>query len=67
MNIKIIKQSDILRCPKVILLPEHYREDGSCRCDEWGCEWERGCINPKWFGEIYCRQHLIEMGEDFDS
>ncbi len=33
-NIRSIKQSDIGRCPHVILLPEHYREDGSCLCDD---------------------------------
>lgn len=41
-----IGQSDIGNCPQVILLAEHYREDGSCKCDnaderemmirEWG-------------------------------
>ncbi len=24
----------IRACPYLILLPEHYREDGSCRCDD---------------------------------
>jgi len=42
-----IKQVDIKRCPHLILVFEHYREDGSCRCDdithtemrEWGYTW----------------------------
>jgi len=45
-NERSIKQSDIMACPFLILVPEHYRADGSCRCndpehrkmmiDEWG-------------------------------
>lgn len=39
-----MKQSDILRCPHCIIVPEHYREDGTCYCNdptatimlEWG-------------------------------
>jgi hypothetical protein len=34
MDVKIIRQSDILKCRFVILIPEHYREDGSCKCDD---------------------------------
>ena len=34
MNSRVIKISDIRKCPQLILTPEHYREDGSCRCDE---------------------------------
>ena len=33
-NIKMIKQSDILKCPHVIMVPSHYREDGSCKCND---------------------------------
>lgn len=29
-----IKQSDILKCPFKIIMPEHYRADGTCRCDD---------------------------------
>ena len=43
-----MKQSMIRACPHVIMLPEHYRQDGTCRCDdpahvsmsEWGYEWD---------------------------
>lgn len=46
-NARTIEQSDILACPHVILVPQHYREDGSCRCNdeqhvemrEWGYTW----------------------------
>lgn len=31
---KVIRSSDVARCPISSLLPSHYREDGSCRCDE---------------------------------
>ena len=33
-NARTIRQSDIARCPHVILVASHYREDGSCRCDD---------------------------------
>jgi hypothetical protein len=46
-KIRILKQSDIGKCPHCIFAPEHYREDGSCKCDdhsevvmaEWGYHW----------------------------
>ena len=49
-NVRIIKQSDITRCPHCILVPQHYRDDGSCKCNdpketvmkEWGYEWKDG-------------------------
>lgn len=33
-NIRMIKQSDIAKCTFFILAAEHYREDGSCKCDD---------------------------------
>jgi hypothetical protein len=47
VDVRTIKQSDLLACPFVILVPSHYRADGSCRCDdrfhaemkEWGYRW----------------------------
>ena len=48
-NVRLIKQSDISRCPHLIMVPSHYRDDGSCKCDdpdeqammigEWGGSW----------------------------
>jgi hypothetical protein len=46
-KVTILKHSDIRKCPHVIFMPEHYREDGTCRCDdrtakvmkEWGYRW----------------------------
>lgn len=31
---RFIRQSDVMRCPFCILDPSHYREDGSCKCDD---------------------------------
>jgi hypothetical protein len=44
-----IKQSDMLKCPHCIIAFEHYRPDGSCRCNdenhkemkEWGYKWSK--------------------------
>jgi hypothetical protein len=32
-NVRVISQADLLACPRVILVAEHYRDDGTCRCD----------------------------------
>ncbi len=50
VNVRLIKQSDIQRCPHYIMVPTHYRDDGTCRCNdkehtemrEWGYRWRRG-------------------------
>jgi len=44
--IRTIRQSDIAACPFMILVPSHYRADGTCKCSnadhrnmmiaEWG-------------------------------
>jgi hypothetical protein len=34
MDIRIIKSSDVTRCPITSLDRDHYRDDGTCRCDE---------------------------------
>ncbi len=47
-SIRIIKQSDMLKCPHCIMVPEHYRDDGTCKCDDptatvmadWGYTWD---------------------------
>ena len=33
-NVRYIKQSDVGKCPYYIMVPEHYRTDGSCKCDD---------------------------------
>lgn len=50
MRVRVIRQADILRCPHAIMMFDHYREDGTCRCDdpehremrEWGYRWTDG-------------------------
>ena len=45
-----ISQSAVRACPHLIMVPEHYRDDGSCRCSDpeheamkgWGYRWEDG-------------------------
>jgi hypothetical protein len=49
-DVKFIKQSDIMKCAHFILAPEHYRADGTCKCDdpnetvmkEWGYKFRKG-------------------------
>jgi hypothetical protein len=49
-DVREIAQSDLLACPHTILMAEHYRPDGSCRCNdpehtimrEWGYRWKDG-------------------------
>jgi hypothetical protein len=61
MQIKTLKTTDLLKCPHVILVPEHYRDDGSCKCNdpaekimaEWGYVWSdkaREWVNPEYKG-----------------
>ena len=33
-NERMIEQSAIQKCPFYILVAEHYREDGSCKCND---------------------------------
>jgi len=48
VDIREIKQSDLMKCPHCILVADHYREDGSCRCNDpdhkvmkqWGYKWK---------------------------
>ncbi len=46
-EVREIKSADIKACPHTIFVAEHYRDDGTCRCNdpdakemaEWGYEW----------------------------
>ena len=48
LKVYSMPQKMITACPHVIFMPEHYRQDGSCRCDdpsdpnmgEWGYKWD---------------------------
>jgi hypothetical protein len=33
-KVRIIKRSDIAKCPYQIFVASHYREDGMCRCND---------------------------------
>ena len=33
-EIREIKQSDMRKCPHFIMVASHYREDGTCKCDD---------------------------------
>lgn len=33
-NTRMIRQSDIRGCPFFIMVASHYRDDGSCKCDD---------------------------------
>lgn len=32
VEVRVVRASDIARCPYNILLPSHYENDGTCRC-----------------------------------
>jgi hypothetical protein len=34
MEIRIINSTDVAACPKQSLLPQHYHDDGTCKCAE---------------------------------
>ncbi len=34
MEVRVLKKSDIFKCRFMILTSEHYRQDGSCKCDD---------------------------------
>jgi hypothetical protein len=46
-DVRVISQADLLACPHCILVASHYRENGTCKCDdagesimaEWGYHW----------------------------
>jgi hypothetical protein len=68
--IRYLKQSDMMKCPDFIMLPNHYREDGTCRHNEPNCEFDDlgvQCQNLKYYEEIFCRKHLEFYGEFEDA
>lgn len=51
-----LKQSDVHKCPHYIMHPDHYRDNGSCRCDDlsnkdmifYGYVWDgKSWVNPQ--------------------
>ena len=47
-KVRSLRQSSIQACPLFMMVPQHYRSDESCRCDdpdhtemaEWGYVWD---------------------------
>ncbi len=33
-NVRYLTQAQIMACPFAIFVPEHYRDDGTCKCDD---------------------------------
>jgi len=51
-----MKQVDVHNCPHYIMMPDHYRDDGTCKCNElghqdmlaWGYVWNgKSWVNPQ--------------------
>lgn len=55
-EVRVLTLDTISKCPTLVFLPDHYREDGTCRHDEPNCE-EDNCTNLKYEEEIFCEQH----------
>src|SRR5262245_17718038 len=57
-NVRMIRQSAMAACPHFIMVPEHYRTDESCRCDDpehsemaaWGYMWD----GARWIAAPLC-------------
>lgn len=49
-EIRMIDRSVIAKCPNLIFVAEHYRDDGTCKCNDhnetimekWGYRWDDG-------------------------
>jgi hypothetical protein len=47
-HIRTMDQMSMRACPHFLMTPEHFRADGTCRCDDWnhkemeqwGYEWD---------------------------
>lgn len=55
-DVRMIKQSDVGRCPFYILVADHYREDGSCKCNDLKY---RKSVMSKWG---YTKKDFIAAG-----
>lgn len=60
-NVRVITEGAIRACPHVIFMAEHYREDGTCRCDdpahkkmaEWGYVWSEQGRPADRYGRVW--------------
>lgn len=49
VNVRHISQANIGKCPHFIFVADHYRDDGSCKCNDpeekvmklWGYTWSK--------------------------
>jgi len=55
-NVRVIPQSTFANCPFYIMVPEHYREDGSCKCDD---PEHRRMMKKEWG---YTKKNFVEAG-----
>jgi hypothetical protein len=55
-HVQYIMQSDMFKCPFAIMVPEHYRPDGSCKCNDPA---ERQRMIDDW---EYTEQDFIDAG-----
>jgi hypothetical protein len=53
----VMQHSMIRACPHLIMVPQHYRADGTCRCDDPThtemAEWEYTWNGVQWVGDNY--------------
>lgn len=61
-NRRSIQRRSIGRCPQFIMVPEHYRDDESCRCDEGHYDDETG----EWI-EVPLAEFLASLPEENDT
>lgn len=55
-EIRVLKQSDMLKCPFAIMAMEHYRDDGTCKCNDAE---HRAMMIREW---EYTEQDFIDAG-----
>ena len=55
-NVRVISQSSIGSCPFVIMVADHYREDGTCKCDDHD---EQEMMINEWG---YTREDFVKNG-----
>jgi len=75
-NVRHINKSDIIQCPHIIMTPDHYREDGSCKCNdsnhiemaEWGYQFDGEMWQcPEDFTPKELEEHTEHLGTGWDE
>lgn len=62
IKISYMKQSDMLKCPFAIMMPEHYNADGTCKCNDEAHR--RDVMIAEW---EYTEQDFIGAGIQLDG